>query len=276
MRGNVRSIVIKAGIVAGMGRISSVFRIQGGRSHNIFLIIEHIFHSFGGFIHFLHFQYLPHYWFGITGVAGASLTASRPANPFVCCKDILSTFFVQVNMYIVVLGHFLAFLTHFADGHQMDNRPGMAQFQCGMAVTNLMDIPDKKPFSINIFMFFGFAKYLICSICSFGENCIQNTFAIRMPYVVPAHTSRKMSESENAVCWTWRFVLQTALCKQVIQFIPAVSGDNPGSASGRRKAIPRCSHPVPPGRIRSRHCSGGFPGSPGSPGSRSRPLPCGP
>ena len=154
--------------------------------------------------------------------AGFSLTVSSSANPFVCCKDILSTFFVQVNIYNVILGHFLAFSLNFLDGHQMDNTPGMAQFQCGMAITNLMDIPDINPFSINIFMFFGFAKYLICSICSFGENCIQNTFAIRMPYVAPSHTSGKMPESENAVCWTWRFVPQTALYGSVIQFRPAV------------------------------------------------------
>ena len=38
------------------------------RSHNIFLIVEHVFYSFGGFIHFLHFQYLPHYRFGISGI----------------------------------------------------------------------------------------------------------------------------------------------------------------------------------------------------------------
>ena len=180
-------------------------------------------------------------------------------NPCICsfCRfrryfyaDIIPTFFVQVNTYIVVLGHFWAFLVNFSDGHQMDNTPGTAQFQREKAATNLMDIPDKNPFSINIFMFFCFAKYLICSICSFGENCIQNTFAIRMPYVAPAHTSRKMPESENAVCWTWHFVPQTALNGSVIQFMPAVSGDNPGSASGRRRAIPRCSHPAPPGHTR--------------------------
>ncbi len=96
---------------------------------------------------------------GLNGFSGVSLTASRPANPFVCCKDILSTFFVQVNTYNVVLGHFLAFSFNFLDGHQMDNTPGTAQFQRRRAIQNLMDISNKNPFSFNIFMFFGFIKY---------------------------------------------------------------------------------------------------------------------
>ena len=62
----------------------------------------------------------------------------------------------------------------------------------------------------------------------------------------------------------------------MVQFFSSGSEDNPGSASGRRKATLRCSHPAPPGRTRSLRYSGGFPGSPGSPGSRSPPLPCGP
>ena len=205
-RNNIRRIMGNAAIPGIRVRMlirRTVSSSQGSR--NIFHIIEYVFDSLRGLIYFLHIQYLPHYRLGISGSCRTPVSPSLSLLQqilLVCCKDILSTFFVQVNMYIVVLGHFFVFLTHFADGHQMDNCPGMAQLQGGSQSKNCWTFHAKVPFSFNNPTVLVPGTYRIGSICFSGRIVYKKAWTDRNQYVVQNHTILKTPESENAVCWT--------------------------------------------------------------------------